>query len=504
MANLQIKKEILLFPPRKTKLNLPRPVPRIQAYPVLLLLLADAFSLSTALFFAWQIRLHVLPLLTPFYPSELSLNFYQHLGWVLFVVLFYLFFEGLYVVRLSFWREAKKLTKILTLTFLLILAAISLGKMSAEFSRTVLVWGYLLTLFLMPLGRLSTKLFLLHLGLWARPVLILGAGKTGELVAQALGRDRYLGYQVYGFLDDDPAKKSRGLKVNSILFPVLGGFNDCEKVMEQSGVRDLVVAAPGMEPGKLVDLVNRLQRAAKSTLVIPDLFGLPVAGVKADYFFDEQILSFRVDNNLAKPFNRFVKRTFDLAVGLVIFVFVFPLLFTIALAIKLDSPGPVLFSHWRIGCRGKRFTCYKFRTMVANAEDTLAALLKKNPHLQQEWKNHYKLKSDPRVTRLGDFLRRTSLDELPQLINVLKGEMSLVGPRPITEKEVPHFDCYIGDYYLVHPGITGLWQVSGRAEMDYQRRTRLESWYVRNWSLWLDITLLIRTVGVVLARRGAY
>jgi undecaprenyl-phosphate galactose phosphotransferase len=181
-----------------------------------------------------------------------------------------------------------------------------------------------------------------------------------------------------------------------------------------------------------------------------------------------------------------------------------PLLAVIALAIRLDSPGPVLFAHSRIGQNGKHFCCYKFRSMAANARETLSRLLQDNPELQQEWQRHYKIKNDPRITRVGDFLRKTSLDELPQLLNVLKGEMSLVGPRPITDQEVPYFGNHIDNYYLVRPGLTGLWQVSGRSEMDYQRRVSLESWYVRNWSLWIDITLILRTFVAILSSNGAY
>jgi undecaprenyl-phosphate galactose phosphotransferase len=181
-----------------------------------------------------------------------------------------------------------------------------------------------------------------------------------------------------------------------------------------------------------------------------------------------------------------------------------PLLAVIALAIRLDSPGPVLFAHSRIGQNGKYFYCYKFRSMAANAREMLTQLLQDNPELQQEWQHHYKIKNDPRITRVGDFLRKTSLDELPQLLNVLKGEMSLVGPRPITDQEAPYFGNHIENYYLVRPGLTGLWQVSGRSEMDYQRRVSLESWYVRNWSLWTDITLILRSIAVVLLKDGAY
>jgi len=504
MEPLPVEKESPSFGPGARNIKLPRPKSSPKAYVTFSLVFSDIAALSVSLLLAWQVRLRFLPLLSPLYAGEMTLDFFRHQCWILFILLTYLSFEGLYSVHLPFWRETRRLTRILTVAFLLILASISLGKMSAEFSRTVLVLCYFFALLLMPFSRLCIKTFLLRYGLWSRPVIILGAGKTGELVAQALIRDRYLGYNVYCLLDDDPLKKQSGLKVNGMQFQVLGKFQDCEAVMELSGVRDLIVAAPGMKSEKLVELVNRLQHTANSVLVVPDLFGIPVTGVKADYFFDEQILTFRLENNLANYWNRLIKRTFDLTVGFLLFVCLLPVMIIIALTVKLDSPGPVFFGHQRIGQAGKKFLCYKFRTMVENAQEILGNVLQKNPRLQTEWDQHYKLRNDPRITRAGKFLRWTSLDELPQLINVLKGEMSLVGPRPITKKEIPFFDSYIDDYYLVRPGITGLWQVSGRSEIDYRSRGRLEAWYIRNWSLWLDVTLLIRTLAAVLAGKGAY
>jgi undecaprenyl-phosphate galactose phosphotransferase len=415
-----------------------------------------------------------------------------------------LFYEGLYTKRLPVWRETKRLVRAATLAFFLMLGIVYLDKLSGEVSRTVLVLGYLASLILLPLGRLAGKTALVKTGLWDKPILILGAGKTGELVAGALLREKLMGYRIAGFLDDDPAKRARGVQVNGISFPVIGSFRDSNRVIAQNGIRHLIIAAPGMQAHKLVTLVNSLQRQAASVMVIPDLFGMPVMSAEADYFFDEQVLSFRIRNNLASVWNMLAKRAFDLVVGGFVLIAVLPLLAAIALAVKLDSPGPVIFAHRRIGRGRKEFECYKFRTMVVKAHQVLDELLRNNSALREEWEQDFKLKNDPRVTRVGRFLRRTSLDELPQIFNVLKGEMSLVGPRPIVQKEIPRFGLFTKDYFIVRPGITGLWQVSGRNDMDYPERVQLESWYVRNWSLWLDITLLIRTVGVVLARRGAY
>ena len=163
-----------------------------------------------------------------------------------------------------------------------------------------------------------------------------------------------------------------------------------------------------------------------------------------------------------------------------------------------------LFAHKRIGQHGKEFPCYKFRTMCVDADARLKEYLAANPEAREEWERDFKLKDDPRVTRVGRVLRRTSLDELPQLLNVLKGQMSLVGPRPIVKAEIPRYGSYIADFYMVRPGITGMWQVNGRSDTTYDERVQMDSWYVRNWSVWLDLSLLWKTVSVVLNHKGAY
>lgn len=176
----------------------------------------------------------------------------------------------------------------------------------------------------------------------------------------------------------------------------------------------------------------------------------------------------------------------------------------IAILIYLDSPGPIVFGHKRVGQDGKSFSCYKFRSMVPNAQEALEQYLKDNPAAREEWERDFKLKDDPRVTKIGKFLRKTSLDELPQLWNVLVGDMSLVGPRPIVRDEIVKYGDYINDFYLVPPGITGVWQVSGRSDTTYEERVLMDSWYVHNWSVWIDIVYLLKTVLAVAKSKGAY
>jgi undecaprenyl-phosphate galactose phosphotransferase len=175
----------------------------------------------------------------------------------------------------------------------------------------------------------------------------------------------------------------------------------------------------------------------------------------------------------------------------------------VSIIIKLTSRGPAIFKQQRLGKDGKLFLCYKFRTMYEDADERIRTILATDQEAREEWQMHWKLKNDPRITKVGNFLRKTSLDELPQIWNVLKGEMSLVGPRPYLPREWELLKEHSEIIHSVHPGITGLWQVSGRSDSSYEKRISLDSWYVRNWNLWLDIVILIRTVHVVLTKEGA-
>ena len=194
----------------------------------------------------------------------------------------------------------------------------------------------------------------------------------------------------------------------------------------------------------------------------------------------------------------------DFAVAIAGCIVLLPLLFYLAVAVKMSSRGPILFSHERIGRYGRRFKAWKFRTMFEDSHLVLEQYLEANPEAQDEWLRDHKLRFDPRITRIGRFLRKTSLDELPQLWNVIRGDMSLVGPRPIVTEEIAKYGAYYGLYTMVKPGITGLWQVSGRNNTTYDERVQLDAYYVRNWSPWMDVVLLIKTIRIVLFAKGAY
>lgn len=199
------------------------------------------------------------------------------------------------------------------------------------------------------------------------------------------------------------------------------------------------------------------------------------------------------------------KRAFDLTSVLVILVLFSPIMLGVALAVRLTTGKQVIYGHTRVGRNGQEFKCYKFRSMVTNSEEVLKHLLETDPQARAEWNRDFKLKNDPRITRVGRFIRKTSLDELPQLWNVLRGDMSVVGPRPVVRQELDRYYAEAREHYLsVPPGLTGLWQVSGRNDMDYDERVQLDRHYVDNWNVWTDFTIVMRTVGVMVGRKGAY
>jgi Undecaprenyl-phosphate galactose phosphotransferase WbaP len=465
----------------------------------IVLLIVDLLAFVISLEFSIFLRREILP---PFigFPEFTGKGILTY-WWVFPIWISFFAYEGLLSGRFSFWDEIKYLWRAIFLSTIAAFSILFLGKIGERFSRTVVVLMGVVALFIIPAIRINAKRFLMAIGLLRSKVLILGAGKTGQLVAKALREEQNLGYKVAGFLDDDPEKAGtfiEGIKVHK-------GIEKAERYIGRSGINAVIIAMPGAGKERLNELINRLQHKAENILFVPDILGIAVLGTKLQHFFREQAFALEIQNNLAKPLNIFIKRCFDFIVGTILLVFLFFPIIIISLLIRFDSPGPAIFSQCRIGRKGKLFRCYKFRTMFKDAEEKLQDLIGNNEHMRREWEQSWKIKDDPRITKIGKFLRQTSLDELPQLINVLRGEMSLVGPRPVIQEEI---DKYYKDSaelcFSMPPGITGLWQVSGRSNTNYDYRIALDSWYVRNWNLWLDVVILLKTVKVILKREGAW
>jgi exopolysaccharide biosynthesis polyprenyl glycosylphosphotransferase len=324
-----------------------------------------------------------------------------------------------------------------------------------------------------------------------RRVLILGAGPVGMRVAKDLREYQNFGVQLVGFLDDDPKKQSH--------VDVLGGLDRIDEVIKRHAIDEVIFALPSRVAAKISVLVAELHELPVRVWVVPDYYTLALNQARVEELAGVPLIDLRAP--ALNDTQRLLKRAFDLTLTLLMMPFVLPIMGVIALAIKLDSPGPILFQQVRVGENGKLFGMLKFRSMVQDADKMRHVIeeVDENGRIHQR-----KNKPDPRVTRVGRFLRKTSLDELPQLFNVLKGEMSLVGPRPEMPHLVEQYELWQRKRFAVPQGITGWWQVNGRSDKPMHEHTDEDLYYVQNYSLWLDIYILIKTVFVVLRGKGAY
>ncbi|MBE9113369.1 undecaprenyl-phosphate galactose phosphotransferase WbaP, partial [Nodosilinea sp. LEGE 07298] len=319
----------------------------------------------------------------------------------------------------------------------------------------------------------------------------------GELVIQTLKNQPNFGLKPVAVLDDD---RDRSDTICGV--PVVGPLSIAPLLARKHDIHYAIVAMPGVQREKLLRILERYGRTFPHLMMIPDLFGVASLWVSSKDLGG--ILGLEIRQQLLLPGPRLIKALLDMGLTVVIGIVVLPLLALIAVLVKLDSPGPIFYGHPRLGQNNIPFIAWKFRSMVSNADHVLERYFEANPTLRSQWELDHKLRYDPRITRLGNFLRRTSLDELPQLWNVLRGEMSLVGPRPIVKEEIFRYADKYSLYTQVLPGLTGLWQVSGRNNVSYDERVNLDAYYVRNWSVWLDIYILLKTIWVVMLGDGAY
>jgi Undecaprenyl-phosphate galactose phosphotransferase WbaP len=334
-------------------------------------------------------------------------------------------------------------------------------------------------------------------GLWGKPVITLSYKETGARFQELLNQEWGIGYLPVALLDHHPIAAEKSYWEVSCEETL----TDAANLGRELGVDTIIFAVPDTRREQLAHMVSVASQNFRNVLIVPDLNGVTNSAVTPRDFAGT--LAIEIKHNLLSPWSQRLKLALDLSGTVIGGVLISPLVFAIALLIKLDSPGPAFYGHKRVGAAGKYFLCWKFRTMHVNAEHLLDKYLQGNPVLQAEWEQNQKLRCDPRVTRVGRILRQTSLDELPQLWNVLRGEMSLTGPRPIVDAEVPKYGEVYGLYKRIKPGMSGFWQVSGRSDTTYAERVEMDSYYVRNWSVWLDLIILARTVMCVVLGRGA-
>lgn len=465
---------------------------------VVILIITDLLMVGLAFRVAYWIRFETG--LTIFAESLLSSAYYERLVLVLTPVWLLIFVVvGLYQrdVLLGGTEEYSRVFRGTSIGLLFIVMAGFLEpQLIVARGWVLMAWG--LTFLFISLGRLVIRRIAYRLrshGFFMARSLIVGTNSEARALAEQLLRWRTSGLELVGFVDGE---QDPGMELPQNL-RVMGTLNDLDRLIVEHGVEELILASSALSREAMLTIFRRygvsegihlrmssgLYEIITTGLSVKELAYVPLVGVN-------RVRLTGVDS--------VIKATLDCVLTAVALVFLSPLLVALALLVRLDSPGPIIHRRRVMGVNGQQFDAFKFRTMRVDGDQILAD----RPDLQAELAHAHKLKDDPRVTRVGWFLRRYSLDELPQLFNVLRREMSLVGPRMISPAEMARYEQWGINLLTVHPGITGLWQVSGRSEISYEERVRLDMHYIRNWNIWLDLQLLWQTIPAVLKARGAY
>ena len=378
-------------------------------------------------------------------------------------------YEGIYTYRYDFWHESRLIIKAIIFSAILVFAYLAMTKSIENYSRLVIGMTFLLMTFFIPLAKNICKKILYIWGLWRKKAEIYG---NDPFLTEEIYSNPYLGY-VRPKKNEEPAT--------------------------------IFVNSKGNNPEELKRVLSCQIKKKHEVIFVPLMDDYDLTHSHIYELANTRTNLIVYQNRLKSRYRKIFQQTYNYILAVILLPLILPLIGIFAILIKRESEGPVFFAHHRIGQDGKTIPTYKFRSMYKDAEERLKRLLEEDPAAKEEWEKSYKLKDDPRVTKIGSFLRRTSLDELPQIFNVLRGEMNFVGPRPVIQEEIEKYYKEDAEYYfMVKPGITGLWQVSGRSDTDYEFRVATDKWYVSNWSLWLDIIILLKTVKVVLKKDGAY
>lgn len=418
------------------------------------------------------------------------------------VITSYSFIKGHYASRSPLWVELRDISRAVVLVAAI--QAILLVTLKFHFSRLWLGFFLMLCFVTLPVGRIAARKLLSWFNVWDLPTLIIGNGLNAKTLATALKEDKFMGHSVIGFLDPESYK----YVPESDAAASYCNVDDIKTLLSNQCFSEppyLVFAMDTYEELQenraLID--NCISRSTNITFV-PPISGIPLYGAEMINVFSNDAIILKLHNNLKKAHVQLLKRVFDVVVATAAIIALSPLLVFLWFTIKKDG-GAAIYKQQRYGKDGQIFDCYKFRSMVTDADQLLSETIESNPDAKLEWEKYKKLKNDPRITSIGRVLRKASLDELPQLFNVLENKMSLVGPRPIPVYEKECYGEQFKYYTMAKPGITGLWQVSGRSDASYLKRVQLDTWYVRNWALWMDIVILFRTLPVIFSKNnGAY
>jgi Undecaprenyl-phosphate galactose phosphotransferase WbaP len=452
------------------------------------LVAADLFSLLSAILVAMQI--YWLP------GMRFNSNYLEIFGLLAVTLVIMFARKGLYpAVGLNYIDEFRQLASSTSFAFLVMLAITFVLKTTSIYSRLILVLTWLLALTFIPASRYLVRRLLIRWRLWGEPVVIIGDEEKALPLAEHFKINLQLGLRPVAVLQ---AEDCAGCTLNVHTPDSVCSIRT--RARELSMKTALVLVE---DLNEIERLVERFRDVFHRVILIKDKNGsFGLNGL--EYLDFSNVLGLQVKNNLLNPWSQALKRLIDMLVSFFGILALAPLLGLIALWIKLDSPGGMFYRQVRLGRNGRTFELLKFRTMHRNADRILAGQLARDPDLKAEWDSYQKLKEDPRLTRAGRLLRRFSLDELPQLWNIARGEMSLVGPRPIMPDQRGMYGETFGYYTRVTPGITGLWQVSGRNHTTFARRAELDNEYIQIWSIWLDIFILLKTIKVVFWQDGAY
>lgn len=464
---------------------------------MLILFTGDILSYYLGLFSAYYTRVYISDVYTsiPFYFSLTYLI--QEYIWILVIFIAILISRGLYSLRKPFWHESRRILISVIITFLFVFSLVSLGKLSEHISRLFLILLFTYTFIYLVFIRYVLKTRVLNRRAFAESLVVVGTSSKVDIVCSNINKEHGLCFYIKGIvLTDKNEYKGK--------YKMLGYFDDLEDIIIKNRIASVFIMID--ETNRQIDsMLNKIQLNVNKLLIKYDSQGVGFSNTEAVQLLKTNLNYIQINNNFKSMLNSIVKRFSDIILSIILLPFLLIIICIIALLIKATSKGPVFYGHKRVGRYGKTIKVLKFRSMYKDADVRLKEILACNEEARKEWETYYKLKDDPRITSIGKFLRKTSLDELPQIFNVIKGEMSFVGPRPVIQDEIDKYYKELASYYyMVRPGITGLWQISGRNDIDYDTRVTKDSWYVLNWSIWLDIVILFKTPGAVLQKKGAY
>lgn len=394
-----------------------------------------------------------------------NLDHYLQFGLLYGAILTLLAVEGIYAKRYDFWQEMQRIVKGLFLASIIFMAFLAMTKQSESYSRFIIIATFAITAIVLPLQKYYLKRLLFKIGTWKHESTIIG---KDPFFSKHVFKNPYLGYI--------PSRRDNA----KTLFVASSHSKDqIETILHQA-------------------LCKR-----QEVIFIPTIKNFDFSDAHIIHLFNARSNLIIVENNLLKRLNRITKVIMDYLLSLLILPALLLIIGIIAWRIKLEDGGSVFFQQTRLGQDSQEFGCYKFRSMRENSDELLNSYLAQHPGEIEYYSRYHKYMNDPRITKIGHFIRKTSLDELPQILNVLKGEMSLIGPRPYMQNEKAKIGENADVILAVKPGITGLWQVSGRSDVDFTNRVEMDVWYVRNWCAWSDVVILIKTLQVVFGKKGA-